>query len=47
MTTSTPDRPRLPFTRCDGCGALDWPPWPMTHRHRPACPNDPDHPDNQ
>lgn len=30
--------PRLPFRRCPGCGAIDWPPHPVTHRHGQPCP---------
>lgn len=31
-------RPALPFTRCPDCGAVAWPGWRVTHRHRPPCP---------
>lgn len=30
----------LPFTRCPECGAIYWPPHPITHRHRQPCPYD-------
>lgn len=40
----TENTPSLPFTRCPGCGAVAWPPHPVTHRHRPPCPNQDDNP---